>query len=160
MVAIIIKEKRRNWDITDNNVIYAKYEVVKTSIATSDETIFVEGEFAPETRLEVHRNGDNYVLVFIVDGKEVTYDNIIVKIKNTDSKVYVCDDDAKNEVETTIYGEYNTFTLKNSSQQFGLIANDHSMPSYLWAIIGAGSVLVICGIVCLITYTVRKKKQQ
>lgn len=31
------------------------------------------------------------------------------------------------------------------------------MPSYLWAIIGAGSVLVICGIVCLITYTVRKK---
>lgn len=149
-----------NWDITDNNVIYAKYEVVKTSIATSDETIFVEGEFAPETRLEVHRNGDNYVLVFIVDGKEVTYDNIIVKIKNTDSKVYVCDDEAKNEVETTIYGEYNTFTLKNSSQQFGLIANDHSMPSYLWAIIGAGSVLVICGIVCLITYTVRKKKQQ
>ena len=146
------------WEMTDDNVIYAKYEEVSTSLATEDKNIFVEGEFAPGTKLEVKRNGDNYVLVFTLNGKEVTYDNIVVKIKNTDSKVYVCNNDSKDEVETSIYGEYSTFTLKNSTQEFGLIANDHSMPGYAWALIGAGSALVVCGIVILVVCITRKKK--
>lgn len=147
------------WDMQDSNIIYAKYEVITTSISSDDKMIIVEGEFAPETKLTVKCMGDNYVLIFTVNGKEVTYDNIVVKIKDTNSKVYVCNENEKEEVSSNVYGDYTSFNLKSSTSQFGLIVRDNSMPGYLWAIIGASAAVLICLGAFFICYGIKRKKQ-
>ena len=149
-----------SWNKSDSILIYAKYDVITTSISSSDKEIIVEGEFLPNTVLEVKRNGDNYVLVFTVDGKEVYYNDIVVKINKTNVGVYVCDDENKNTTDSSVYGDYTKFNLTNSNIEFGIIKVDNSLPNYAYLLIGIASTVAVCAIALIVTVVVKKKKEK
>lgn len=147
-----------SWNDNNSTIIYAKYDVITTSISSSDNSIIVEGEFLPNTVLEVKRNGDNYVLVFKVDGKEVYYKDIVVKINKTNVGIYVCDGENKNTTDSSVYGNYTKFNLSDSNVEFGIINVDNSLPGYAYLLIGIASTIGVCAIALIITIVIKKKK--
>ncbi len=148
------------WGKNNENIIYATYEIITTSLQSEDGFIIVEGEFLPNTTLSVVQNGDNYTLKFFNGTTEVFYDNIVVKVKNLDKHIYICNGSEKEAVEHTTYGEYQRFELANSSTQFLLVSSESGLPNYAYVLIGVCSTLVLTLVVTGVVIIVRKKKNK
>ena len=149
-----------SWGSEDNHFIYAKYNVVSTSLNTDDLYIFVEGTFDSNTKVELERFGENYKLKFTLNGAEVVYDNITVKIKNTSDKIYTCNYDLLEEVSSSTYGEYQSFKLSKSNQEFTLKSVDNTNQIMMYVIISILGVILVVNVVAIISFKKSKKNKK
>ncbi len=148
------------WDKSSDNIIYAKYEVITTTLKSEDGFILVEGEFLPGTTLTVVQNGDNYSLKFYRNNEEYTYDNIVVKVKDLDKTIYICNGSDKEKVEYDSYGEYQKFSLDNSKTEFLLLSNEQGLKPYAYVLFGVAGTLVLTLLITSVILIVRKNKRK
>ncbi len=148
-----------NWSDETENFVYANYTVVSTSLNTTDKYIFVEGEFDSNTKVELVRTGENYRLVFTLNGTEIKYSNVTVKIKDLDSLVYICDNDELKKAETSEFGDYQVFKLSNSNQSFTLKTDNKETTIFEYVITALVAVILIVNICAIVSMHSKKKKK-
>lgn len=148
-----------NWSSEENNFVYAKYTKVVTSLNTSDKFVFVEGKFASGTEVKLVRTGENYKLVFTYNGDEVTYNNVTVKVKDKESKVYTCANEDLREVTTSEYGDYQVFKLDKSDTSFTLKVISNETTIFEYVIIALVSVILIVNICAVVSLHSKKSKK-
>lgn len=148
-----------NWSDETDNFVYANYTVVSTSLNTTDKYIFVEGEFDSNTKVELVRTGENYRLVFTLNGVEVQYNNITVKIKDLDSNVYICNNDELKKAETSEFGDYQVFKLTDSNQSFTLKTDNRETTIFEYVITALVAVILVVNICAIVSMHSKKKKK-
>ena len=148
-----------NWSDETDNFVYANYTVVSTSLNTTDKYIFVEGEFDSNTKVELVRTGENYRLVFTLNGVEVQYNNITVKIKDLDSNVYICNNDELKKAETSEFGDYQVFKLSDSNQSFTLKTDNRETTIFEYVITALVAVILVVNICAIVSMHSKKKKK-
>lgn len=149
-----------NWSDETDNFVYANYTQVSTSLNTTDKYIFVEGEFDSNTKVELVRTGDNYRLVFTLNGNEVVYDNITVKIKDKESKIYTCRNEELSEVETSEFGDYQVFNLSKSDTSFTLKTDNRETTIFEYVITALVAVILVVNICAIVSMHSKKGKKE
>lgn len=113
-------------EINGNTVVYAEYSEAKTTVATADGKVLVEGLFHNDTEAELVRTGDYYSLKFTLNGKEIKITDCTVKFKKPtadgDYSVYTVSGGEAEKVESSVYGEYICF--KNGGKMFFVSENE------------------------------------
>ncbi len=148
------------WNKTGENVIYAKYEIITTTLSSTDGFILVEGEFLPGTSLKVVQNGDNYSLKFYRDDVEYFYNDIIVKVKDLDKTIYICNGSDKEKVEYSSFGDYQRFNLTDSKTEFLLVSKTKTIQPYAYVLFGVGGTIIVTLIITTVILISRKKKNK
>ncbi len=148
------------WNKTGENVIYAKYEIITTTLSSTDGFILVEGEFLPGTTLKIVQNGDNYSLKFYRDDVEYFYNDIVVKVKDLDKTIYICNGSDKEKVEYASFGDYQRFALSNSKTEFLLMSKAEIIQPYTYVLFGVGGTIVVTLIITTVILISRKKKNK
>lgn len=113
-------------EIHGNITVYAEYKEAKTTIATTDSTVLVEGVFNADTEVELVKTGDYYSLKFTLDGKEITVSDYTVKFKKPSAdgeySVYSVKGGNTDKVSSTVYGDYICF--KTNGTMFYIAENE------------------------------------
>jgi hypothetical protein len=145
-------------------VVYVTYRETVTTLSSADGTVLAEGLFDAETELEVVPLGNYYTLRFTLNGKEITYAEVTVKIyagkKVAKSAVYTVNGGEESVVKTEEVGEYLCFDWSDGMYfRLGEVQKK-GLPSWAWALIGGGIGMAALIAGYFVVHAVKKKGQK
>lgn len=123
--AIYFVTLKNTAEIHGNTVVYAEYKEAKSTAATADGSVLVEGLFDIDTEVELVRTGEYYSLKFTLDGKEISASDYIVKFKKPTAdgnySVYKIVGGTTEKIESSVYGDYIRFA--SDGETFAIVEN-------------------------------------
>lgn len=148
---------------SENQVIYAIYRKITTTLSAENDTVFVEGTFDEDTILTVQKTTSGVKLTFTLNGSEITVGDVKVKY-------YVGDDADKYEVQlfnngetqklsATTVGKYVSFDYEDG-QYFIVTKSSSEMAVWLIVTLSVlGGAFGACGIIGVIKCLTKNKKK-
>lgn len=123
--AIYFVTLKNTAEIHGNTVVYAEYKEAKSTAATDDGAVLVEGLFDADTKVELVKTGEYYSLKFTLDGKEISATGYTVKFRKPtadgDYSVYNVVGENVEKIASTVYGNYICFA--SDGETFAVVEN-------------------------------------
>jgi len=140
---------------SDKTLVYANYAEVATTLASSDESVLVEGKFASDESVELLYSGEYFTLKFYKDGAEVFESGVTVKIlADSNKSVYKIDGQNLVEIDSRVSGNYIAFTFDGG---YYALREAEGLPAWAFVLIGAGGAIIIAAAAFGIISAVRSK---
>ncbi len=146
--------------VTQDVNVYQQVDKYLTTITSDDgqtPQFIAEGKFYSDTTLKAEKDGNAYIIKLLREGKEISYDTLVIKYFTNGETDYDLTINGKS-AKFSASGKYITFNL---SQNQSFCIDKKAPVNHLWLYIGigAGGAVIIAVSTWLIVRKTRKKRK-